>query len=128
MNLGIFTGRLGRDAELNRIPTGDPVLNFSVAVEVGTKANPKAMWVEGAIFGNRATALQPYLLKGTKVTVSGRVSMEIFKARDGGEKATLKLNVSEIDLHGGPRDQAAAPSQRQAASAMEGPADEDIPF
>lgn len=126
MNLGIFTGRLGRDAELNKIPTGDPVCNFSVAVEVGTKANPKAMWVEAAIFGNRATALHQYLVKGLKVTVSGRVSMETFKARDGSEKATLRLNVSEIDLHGGPRDSAAAPAQRQAAPA--GDFDDENPF
>ncbi len=131
MNLGIFTGRLGRDCELNHIPSGDPVANFSLAVDIGTKANPKTMWVEAALFGSRAQALQPYLVKGLKVTISGRVSLETFRARDGSEKTSLRLNVAELDLHSAPKDQA-APQQRQAAPAHDGPAhgpaDDDIPF
>lgn len=129
MNLGIFGGRLGKDAELNHLSSGDPVCNFSLANDVGTKQNPKTQWIECALFGKRAEALQQYLKKGTKVTVSGRVTLEQFTARDGGQKFALRLTVSEIDLHGS-RDEAAAPvAQKTTVGAT--PAsdlDDDLPF
>lgn len=128
MNLGIFGGRLGKDAELNRRTTGEPVLNFSLAVDVGTKQEPRTMWIECALWGKRGEALQPYLTKGTKVTVTGRVSLDEYTSRtDGSKRTAMRVTVNEIDLHGG-RDQAAQP--RQAAPAA-GPVDDmenDIPF
>lgn len=125
MNLGIFGGRLGKDAELNRRTTGEPVLNFSLAVDIGTRTEPKTMWIECALWGKRGEALQQYLIKGTKVTVTGRVSLDEYTARDGAKRTAMRVTVSEIDLHGG-RDQAAQP--RQAAPAGAEPEDGDIPF
>jgi single-strand DNA-binding protein len=125
MNLGIFGGRLGKDAELNRRTTGEPVLNFSLAVDVGTKQDPKTMWIECALWGKRGEALQQYLIKGTKVTVTGRVSLDEYTARDGAKRTAMRVTVNEIDLHSG-RDQAAQP--RQAAPAGAEPEDGDIPF
>lgn len=130
MNLGIFTGRLGKDATLNRISSGDPVCNFSVAVDVGTKQSPQTLWVECAVYGRRAESLQQYLTKGKEVTVSGRVTLETFTARDGTPKSGMKLNVNEIDFHGG-RDGQTQQTQRPAAAGAPAPAgdiDDDIPF
>jgi single-strand DNA-binding protein len=144
MNLGIFGGRLGKDAELNRLQgSGDAVCNFSIAVDIGTKTNPKTMWIECALFGKRGEGLHQYLLKGTKVTVSGRVSLDEFTGRDGQKKTAMRLTLSEIDLHGNPtagdRQPAAATSyDRPRAAAPAGAAaptkghaddmDDDIPF
>ena len=126
MNLGIFGGRLGKDAELNRRTTGEPVLNFSLAVDVGTKQEPKTMWIECALWGKRGEALQPYLIKGLKVTVTGRISLDEYTSKqDGSKRTAMRVTVSEIDLHGG-RDQAAQP--RQTAPAGAEPEEGDIPF
>jgi len=104
MNLGIFGGRLGRDAELNHMSNGDPVCNFSLAVDIGTKDVPKTMWIECAVFGKRAETLHPYLTKGTKLTVSGRVALDEYTSRTSGEKKTsLRLTCSDIDMHLPPR-------------------------
>lgn len=132
MNLGIFGGRLGRDAELHTVPaSGESVLNFSVAVDIGTRDNPKTQWVECAIFGKRAQSLERWLTKGVKVTVSGRVSLDTFKGRDGVERTSLKMSVNEIDMHLPPKD-GQAPAQRPAASPAGAPAghdqDDDLPF
>lgn len=132
MNLGIFGGRLGRDAELNRMGTGDPVLNFSVAVDVGTRDNPKTLWVECALFGKRAEALSKYLVKGTKVTVSGRIGLDTFtSSKDGQTKTSLKLSVNEIDMHLPPKEgqgsaSRSADSANRSAAAQDD--DETIPF
>lgn len=131
MNLGIFGGRLGRDAELNSLPNGDPVLNFSVAVDVGTRDNPKTLWVECALYGKRAATMRPYLTMGLKVTVSGRITLDTFtSSKDGQTKTTLKLSVNEVDMHLPPREQGSAAhsagSANRSAAAQDD--DETIPF
>lgn len=130
MNLGIFGGRLGKDAELNRRTTGEPVLNFSLAVDIGTRQDPKTMWIECALWGKRGETLQQYLVKGTKVTVSGRVSLDDFTGRDGAKRTALRVTVNDIDMHSS-RDQAAQPRTSVPAAAGAPAGDEmdgDIPF
>jgi single-strand DNA-binding protein len=99
MNFGTFSGRLGRDAELNKMQSGDPVLNFSMAVDIGTKDNPKTMWVECALFGVRAEKLQRWLTRGVKVTVMGRITLDQYATRDGAQKTALRCTVTELDMH-----------------------------
>lgn len=132
MNVGIFTGRLGRDSELNKMSNGDPVANFPVAVDVGTKDNPKTMWVDCALFGKRAEALQKYLIKGLKTTVHGRVILDTYASKDGTQKSTMRLTVSEIDLHLAPKDRAADGGQEAGSAKQAKPVrdemGDDIPF
>lgn len=141
MNLGIFGGRLGKDAELNKLQgSGDSVCNFSIAVDVGTRTNPKTMWIECALFGKRGEALHQYLIKGTKVTVTGRISLDEYTSRtDGTKRTAMRLTLSEIDLHGSGKaeagDRPAPSSERRERPAAAGPArtpdddmDDDIPF
>lgn len=144
MNLGIFGGRLGKDADINTMSNGDPVCNFSLAVDIGTRDNPKTMWVECAVFGKRAESLHPYLTKGTKVTCSGRVSLDEYTSRQTGEKKTaLRMTITEIDMHLPPRDRGSdgsstyerpAPAARRPAPATKARAGDfddmhdDIPF
>ena len=127
MNLGIFTGRLGKDSELNKMSSGDAVCNFSIANDIGTRDNPKTQWIECALFGKRAEALQPYLKKGVKVSASGRVTLESFTSRDGSQKSSLRLTISEIDMHLPPKGEGQA--QPGAASQKnDDMPDSDIPF
>jgi single-strand DNA-binding protein len=127
MNLGIFTGRLGKDSELNKMSSGDAVCNFSIANDIGTRDNPKTQWIECALFGKRAEALHPWLKKGVKVSASGRVTLEAFTSRDGSQKSSLRLTISEIDMHLPPKGegqtQPAATSQKN-----DDMPDQDIPF
>lgn len=138
MNLGIFSGNLGRDAELNSTAK-DNVLNFSVGVNVGNKTEPETMWVSCALWGKRAETLKPYLVKGAKVTVSGSCKLRTYTKKDGTQGTELSLNVSELDLHGtgqpAPAREAAKADgyQPQPKAAGEPAADfdkfaDDIPF
>ena len=137
MNLGIFTGNLGRDPEL-RAHNGDNVLGFSIGVQTGTRDKPETMWIDCALWGKRATSLQPYLGKGMRVTVSGPLRFEEYQAKDGTTKARLRLSVDQLDLPPkGDTNTAPAPSQHQQdksngyqpqAGAAAGAMDDDIPF
>jgi single-strand DNA-binding protein len=129
MNLCIFGGRLGRDAELNHVASmGENVCNFTLAVDVGTKQTPKTMWIECALFGKRATVLHPMLKKGVKVTATGRISLDEYTSKqDGQRKAALRLSLNDIDLHLPPRESNTHGDTRAAAPAG-GINDDDLPF
>jgi len=130
MNLSILSGNLGRDPEL-RTHNGDNILNFAIGVQTGTKDKPETMWVDCALWGKRATSLQPYLHKGAKVTVSGPLKLEEYTAKDGTLKSRLRLSVDQIDLP--PKmEQTSTPQEKTGAllkpsSTIEDMAD-DIPF
>lgn len=101
MNIWTFTGRLGNDAELRTTSGGTPVLGFRCANDVGFGDNRTTQWVDCSIWGKRAEALAPHLVKGTKVTIAGELTLREFEKRDGTKGSTLSVKVSEIDLTGG---------------------------
>jgi single-strand DNA-binding protein len=138
--------RIGRDAEVRRTTNNDAVASVSLAFTYGRKdANGKrpTQWVDGALWGARAEALAPHLVKGTLVTVVLEdAHIETFKKSDGGEGVKLSARITAIDLAGGGEKKAApapAPAPRQQQRAAPAPAsapagggfedmDDDVPF
>ena len=99
MQILTIAGNVGKDPELRTTQSGDNVLGFSVAVDQGkdSQGNKRpAAWYDCSLWGKRATALQPYIAKGMKVTISGRPTC---RAHDG--KAYMGVSINEITLQGG---------------------------
>ena len=136
MNTGFFTGNIGRDADLRKANNGDSVANFPLAVEIGTKDNPKTMWIDCSIWGKRADSVAPYLVKGKKVAVVGRVHQDEYLKRDGTHGFRIQVSCNEIELLGGGRDvgeqaheKHETPKQKPVASAQQAIDDDfDVPF
>jgi len=104
MNVWIFTGRVGRDAELRSTQSGEKVLGFTVANDVGFGDRKTTQWVDCSLWGKRAEALANYVKKGDKITVSGELKLEEFQRRDGSAGSKLSVRVAEIELGGAPRE------------------------
>lgn len=104
MNVWTFSGRLGADADLRTTSSGEKVLGFRVANDVGYGDRKTTQWVDCSIWGRRAEALAPHLTKGKQVVVSGEVTLREFEKRDGTRGAGLAVRVAEIDLVGGARE------------------------
>lgn len=131
--------RLGKDAELRFIPSGDAVANLALAFSYGKKGDDgkrPTQWVDAAIFGKRAEAIAPFLLKGGLVSVIIEdVHIETYQSAKG-EGAKLVGRIAQIDLAGGGQAQQAAPAAapRQTPTPQPKPApnfsdmDSDIPF
>lgn len=120
----IIAGNIGRDAELRTTQNGDQVAGFSVAVSNGKDENGNwrdSTWFDCSLWGKRATALAPFLTKGTRVVVEGRPSA---RAHDG--KVYLQCRVYELTLLGG-GDQAGSQQQAQQAAPSRD-LDDEIPF
>lgn len=138
MNFITITGNLGKDAEKRVLQDGTSVLSFSVADSQG-KDKP-ALWWDCSMFGKRADSLEPFMRKGTQVTVVGQVSEREYTAKDGTAKKAFSVRVTDVALQGGKSADGGASYAPQSDStaarhAMRPPAattaadlDDDIPF
>lgn len=100
-----FIGRLGKDVECRYLTSGDPVVNFSVAVSSSwkNKAGEKqesTEWVNVVAFGKLAEICSEYLKKGSQVFVSGRMKTEKYTDKQGIEKYTTKIVAETMQLLG----------------------------
>jgi single-strand DNA-binding protein len=135
--------RIGRDAEVRFTTNQDPVCSLSLAFAYGKKgADGKrpTQWVDGALWGTRAEALAPYLLKGTLIAVTlDEVHIETYQGANG-QGTKMAGRVIDVELAGSPAPQTAQqPTQQPAArqptrqpAARPAPnfadMDDDIPF
>ncbi|WP_448187689.1 single-stranded DNA-binding protein [Azospirillum sp. sgz301742] len=104
MNVWTFTGRLGADGELRTTQSGEKVLGFRVANDVGFGERKTTQWVDCSIWGRRAESLAPHLTKGKGVVISGEVQLREYEKRDGTRGAQMSVRVNEIDFMGGARE------------------------
>lgn len=140
MNIITIAGNLGKDAESRFLDNGDAVCSFSVADQAG-KDKP-TIWWRCSMFGKRAEALGVYLTKGSQVTVVGTASERKWTDRDGAERTSMEIRVTDIKLQGGGQREADAPARpartqpapatRQASKPQQSSGfddmDDDIPF
>lgn len=96
-------GNLGRDAVLERGAHGD-YISFSVAhsqkfKDASGREIVQTTWVS-CIMNGRQDNLFNWLVKGTKVFVSGPMSVRSFKDRLGNWQAGVNLNVRQLELCG----------------------------
>jgi single-strand DNA-binding protein len=131
MNKLIISGRLTRDAEVRFIPSGTPVMSFSVANNTGFGEKQKTHFFDCSMFGKRAEGkLKDYMLKGQQVVVEGEISLNQYQKKDGTGGASLNVFVNNVELMGGnQRGGGQQPSADPPPSADPTPSeDDDLPF
>ena len=118
----IFTGHLGRHAEVRHINNGDPVVGFSVAVKRGWGENERTIWYDCSWFGERAEKAAQWLSKGKQVAVQGRPDARAWMPRDGSSepRCGLECRVERLDFLGGPQGEGITPAPAEAP-AEDGP-------
>lgn len=119
---------LGRDAELKYTPSNMAILSFTGANNIGFGDKKQTLWIRCSIFGKRAEGnLKDYLTKGTQVFVTGELSAREYTGKDGTNKTSLELNLREIELVGGHKQQD-KPPQTSTPSSAQDDFDDDVPF
>src|SRR3954464_4529220 len=98
MNVWTFSGRVGADAELRTTQSGEKVLSFRVANDIGFGDRRTTQWVDCSMWGKRAESVANYIKKGDKITVSGELKLEEFQRRDGTPGSKLAVRVNDLDL------------------------------
>lgn len=127
MNIYNFIGGIGRDCETRFTPKGDAVTSFSVAVNSGYGDKAMTSWINCNLWGKQAESLAPYLKKGTKVAVSGDLTLRPYTTKDGAEKTSADVRVNSLTLLGS-KEGASAKQNDSLPDANSDSFDEMIPF
>ena len=90
-----FEGRLTKDCDLTYTGTGKAKARFTVAVNPRSFVNGEwqdgeAVFLPCVLFGTRAETAVEVLMKGTRVTVNGRLSA--WKREDGQQALTVLVD------------------------------------
>lgn len=103
INKAFISGNLTRDADLRMTQGGMAILSIGVAVNDRRKNPQTGQWedvpnyIDCAMFGNRAQSIAPYLTKGTKVYVEGKLRWSQWE-RDGQKRSKVEVVVDEIEF------------------------------
>ncbi len=103
VNKVILVGNLGRDPEVRRMTSGDPVVNLSVATsetwrdKASGERKEKTEWHRVVIFNkNLADVAEKYLRKGSKVYLEGALQTRKWTDKDGNEKYSTEVVIQNF--------------------------------
>lgn len=141
VNKVILVGNLGRDPEVKRMASGDPVVNLNIATSETWKdkqtgeRKEKTEWHRVVIFNeNIANVAEQYLRKGSKIFVEGQLQTREYQDKDGQKRYATEIvlqrfrgELTILDSAGG------GSSESQSSGASVHPKagadmDDDIPF
>lgn len=98
VNKVILVGNLGRDPEVRRLSSGDPVVNFSIATSESWKdkasgeRKEKTEWHNIVIYNeNLGRVAEQYLKKGTKVYIEGQLQTREYTDKEGQQRKTTEV-------------------------------------
>jgi len=98
LNKVILIGNLGRDPEVRRLNSGEPVVNLSIATSENWRdkatgeRKERTEWHRVVIFNeNLAKVAEQYLRKGSKVYLEGQLQTRKYTDKDGTEKYTTEV-------------------------------------
>jgi len=91
-----IAGNLGRDAE-HKSTNNSELCSFPVAASVGYGDNKQTYWVDVTKWGKGSEGLTRILRKGSKVTVSGELTM-----REHNGKSYLQCRADHVAIQGTP--------------------------
>src|SRR3954467_4647891 len=106
VNKVILIGNLGKDPEIRRLGSGEPVVNLSLATSESWKdkstgeRKEKTEWHRVVIFNeNIARVAEQYLKKGSKVYVEGQLQTRKWTDQSGQEKYSTEVVIQRFRGH-----------------------------
>ncbi len=146
VNKVILVGNLGKDPDVRRLSSGEPVVNLSLATseswrdKASGERRERTEWHRVVIFNeNLAKVAEQYLRKGAKVYLEGQLQTRKYTDKDGAEKYTTEVVLQrfrgELVMLDGRGESGGGALAGPARSAGEVPAsferddmDDEIPF
>ena len=103
LNKVILIGNLGKDPEIRKMGSGDPVVNLSIATSESWRdkqsgeRKEKTEWHRVVIFNDQiAKVAEQYLKKGMKVYVEGQLQTRKWTDKDGAEKYSTEVVLQKF--------------------------------
>lgn len=97
MNKLIIKGNLTKDIEIKTTPNGALVGEFTIANNERVGDKDVTTFIKCVMFGERVEKIEPYLLKGAKVLVDGRLEVKTI-VNEQLYNTYVSLYVNELDI------------------------------
>ncbi|WP_054287347.1 single-stranded DNA-binding protein [Gulbenkiania mobilis] len=122
MNNITFDGRLVTDPDLRYTQSGEAILSFRVASDIGFGDRKTTNWFSCQVWGKRGETLKNYLSKGKQVTVYGQLTLREWHDKEGGKRISPDIRVNELSMHGSKEGGAAEGDYHSPAGSHQPPA------
>lgn len=99
LNHIVLMGRLTRDPELRRTPSGVAVASFSIAVErdfASQGGERQTDFIDIVAWRNTAEFVSKYFFKGSMAVVSGRLQIRDWTDREGGKRRSAEVVADNV--------------------------------
>jgi single-strand DNA-binding protein len=120
----ILAANIGRDAEGRNIGGDNYVVEFPIASNEKRKGEERTSWYRCKVWGNYGKALESSLVKGARISVEGRVSVDEWTDRDGNKRTTVEVSCDTVHVEGREMHQNSQHDQQK----QNGYQDDDLPF
>ena len=105
MNKIIVIGNVGRDPEMRYTPNGNSITSFSVASNrryrtADGEQREETEWFNVSAFGRLSEICNQYLTRGQQVYVEGRLRSRSYTDRNGEQRYSLDIMLSEMQMLG----------------------------
>ncbi len=101
-NMAVIEGRLTRDSELKHTAKGYPYLKFCIANNLTKKINGRkedsVSFFNVTAWNKLAEIMSPYLKKGKRIIVSGRIFLNKYQSKNGENKLSVDITANNIDF------------------------------
>jgi single-strand DNA-binding protein len=135
VNKVILVGNLGKDPEIRRLGSGDPVANLRIATseswrdKASGERKERTEWHSVVIFNeNLCRIAEQYLKKGSKVYVEGQLQTRKWQDQSGQDRYSTEIvlqrfrgELALLDRMGGDRGDAADPGGGSSEFGSSGP-------
>jgi single-strand DNA-binding protein len=107
LNKVFLMGNITRDPEVRHIPSGQAVLEMSLAINRRYKGNDgefkeEVAFVPVTVWGRQAETCAEYLRKGSPLFVEGRLKLDQWE-KDGEKRSRLMVTAERTQFIGSPR-------------------------
>jgi single-strand DNA-binding protein len=129
INKAIIVGQLGNDPDVKHLPSGDAVVNISVATSEKWKDKTSGEykevteWHRVVMFRKLADIAAQYLTKGAKVYLEGKIKTRKWKDKEGNERYSTEIEAYEMQMLDGKQGGDSPPPPKAVVVD-----DDDIPF
>ena len=101
LNKIFIMGRLTRDPELRRTPSGTPVTSFSLAVDRDYKSQSgekETDFIDVVAWRSTAEFVAKYFTKGRMAVVEGRLQIRDWQDKDGNKRTAFEVLADDVSF------------------------------
>ena len=101
-SLGVVSGRLTKDPQIDKTKDGTSVLNVTVASNSYRASKDVTDWIRVRLWSRKAEFIYRYAKKGTKIYASGELCTDQWQDKNGYNHTDMYINANTVEITSNP--------------------------